>query len=178
MSPRPHMIKQDDRILHLVHEHIALRTSGASAIDLGLFYRRGLDDGEWSNQADIARSLGISKGYVSKAVRAAGLPDEIVAAVGGRERVSFRVAEALEKVIRIVGLDVARLRASVIGDGQGLRTDDVISSIASGRPPACVGPAVTITVSRTGKFMKVESPHMERLIANLPKIEAFLSMFT
>ncbi|MXN76507.1 hypothetical protein GR157_17405 [Burkholderia sp. 4701] len=172
------MIKQDDRITKLVQEHIGLRASGASAIDLGLFYQRGLDDGEWSTQAEIARSLGISTAYVSKAVRAAGLPDEVVAAVGGRARVSFRVAEALEKVIRIVGVDVARLRASLIGDGQGLRTDAVISSIASGRPAAGVGPGVTITVSRTGKFMKVESPHMDRLIANLPKIEAFLSMFT
>jgi len=131
----------------------------------------------WPNQAALARSLGISKSYVSTAIRAARLPDEIVAAVGGKERVSFRTAAMLEDVIRAVGANVACLRASIIGNGRGLDIGDVVSSIATGRPPLVAGRKLSINVSRTGKFIKIESPNIEKLIANLPAIEALLAMY-
>ncbi|HDR8992896.1 TPA: hypothetical protein QDB15_004290 [Burkholderia vietnamiensis] len=166
-----------DDLERFVSEHSRLRERGASAIELGLFYQRGLTQGVWPNQATLARSIGISKSYVSTAIRAARLPDEIVTAVGGTERVSFRTAAMLEEVIRAVGANVACLRASIIGNGRGLDIGDVVSSIATGRPPLVAGRKLSIKVSRTGKFIKIESPNLEKLIANLPAIEALLGMY-
>ncbi|HDR8948646.1 TPA: hypothetical protein ACU967_006892 [Burkholderia contaminans] len=167
----------NDDLERFASEHSKLRERSASAIELGQFYQVGLAEGVWPNQATLARSLGVSKSYVSTAIRAARLPDEIVAAVGGKERVSFRTAAMLEEVIRAVGANVACLRASIIGNGRGLDIGDVISSISTGRPPLVAARKLSIKVSRTGKFIKIESPNIERLIANLPAVEALLAMY-
>ncbi|MBN3785714.1 hypothetical protein [Burkholderia sp. Ac-20353] len=160
----------------LIEEHARLRKSAASVIDLGNFYKRALDSRLWTNQAAIAQAIGMSKDHVSKALRASKLPDEVIEAVGGKNRISFRVASALEKVIRAVGADVARLRASWLYGGQRMSTADVLSFIASGRHPLASERLVSITVSRSGSFLKIKSPRIEDLITHLPSVEASLEM--
>src|SRR5882762_8723513 len=74
-----------------VNQHVRLRERRSSALAYGRFYLDLLERKIWSTQAELAVGLEVSKGHISKALKAARLPNEVLRTFGASDRVSFRV---------------------------------------------------------------------------------------
>src|ERR1700758_4152023 len=83
--------------------HTALRMETSQAVTLGHFYQRLLDQNIWVSQAALAAGLGVSPGHVSKALQAARIPAQVICALGGADRVTFRIGDAVHTLIGLIG---------------------------------------------------------------------------
>lgn len=70
-----------------------------SVWELGVMYRRALDERLFGTLTDLARELGVDKGNVSKALKLADLPQEVVAAFPSPLDLQYRWAKLLDDAL-------------------------------------------------------------------------------
>ena len=66
----------------------------------GLMYRRALDEGLFTSLGELAAGLGVDKGNISKALKLADLPKEVVAAFPSARELQYRWAKLLSDAIQ------------------------------------------------------------------------------
>lgn len=121
-----------------------------SAYEQGTMYRRALDEGLFPSLRQLAVHIGRDHGDISKALRIAALPAEVVAAFASPNDIQFRWAsvltDALERdratVLRIAAdpllkeLPPRRIFESLIGKGGGSSTTASASETVEAAPTA------------------------------------------
>lgn len=83
--------------------HMSLQNVGRqalAALDAGRSFRRMLDDGWFTNQAELSRHMGVAEGDVSTALQLAKLPEEVIAAFGSEDAVQHRHAKPLRDALK------------------------------------------------------------------------------
>jgi ParB family chromosome partitioning protein len=66
----------------------------------GLMYRRALDEGLFGSLGELSNGLGVDKGNISKALKLADLPKEVVAAFPSVRELQYRWAKLLSDAIQ------------------------------------------------------------------------------
>ena len=83
--------------------HMSLQNVGRqalAALDAGRSFRRMLDDGWFTNQAELSRHMGVAEADVSTALQLAKLPEEVIAAFGSEDAVQHRHAKLLRDALK------------------------------------------------------------------------------
>jgi len=160
-------IEREEQRAAAMEIHSMLRKSGVSPVELGRFYRTILDDGICTNQVELARLFSTSTGVVSKAMRASTLPEPVITALGGTDRVTFRVAEALAKLVTSLGNEVVCRNAQKIVDGRTLPITVVLAALADGDANVPGDRLVSVSVGTSGRYLKldVEPRAMARILS-------------
>jgi len=151
-----------------------LQATGASPVTIGRFFSMSIEQGVWSSQSEVAKALEVSKAQVSKAVRAAKLPVAVLHALGGEERVTFRVAAMAEKMIESQGREVIVANALRMGGSHGLSTAEALTSLVTGTLTKRASDRLKVTIGGGGRYLKIESPHVVDLVENIALVEILL----
>lgn len=156
-----------------VHEE--LQANGASHYEIGDFYRTMLGRRLWPTQASMGEFLNVPSTSLSRMLALTKIPKPIVKAVGGPERLSFRLGELLLDAIAKVGEPtmIARAREAISLGYHS--TDDVLELLITNRRPIRRISQVSVKLSRDKKTLKVEIPELGRLIPHLERFERFLA---
>lgn len=157
-------------------QHAVLRLEKATAIAYGRFYLGLLEKEVWGSQAELAAGLSVSKGHVSKAIKAARLPGPVVQAFGAESRVSFRVVEALEELIKVGGIERLSKHAAHIGRRPDVTVSQLLQALAVGERPDYGRMAFRLSAARNGRYIRIDSPEIAALISRLPEIETALDL--
>jgi hypothetical protein len=157
-------------------EHAALRSEKATAIAYGRFYLGLLEKDVWGSQSELAAGLSVSKGHVSKAIKAARLPGPVVQAFGAESRVSFRVVEALDELIKVVGIEKLREHAAQIGRRPDVPVPQLLQALAVGERPDYDRMPFRLSVARNGRYIRIDSPEIAALISRLPEVQTALDL--
>jgi ParB family transcriptional regulator, chromosome partitioning protein len=88
------------------------RRAGTSFIEQGRFFAALLERGLFVTQQDVAEALQVSKTWVSQAVQAADIPDDILDAIGEWRHSTKRQAMALRKAMDMPD-GLHRMRATI-----------------------------------------------------------------
>ena len=83
--------------------HMSLQNVGRqalAALDAGRSFRRMLDDGWFTNQAELSRHMGVAEADVSTALQLAKLPEEVIGAFGSEDAVQHRHAKLLRDALK------------------------------------------------------------------------------
>ena len=83
--------------------HMSLQNVGRqalAALDAGRSFRRMLDDGWFTNQAELSRHMGVAEADVSTALQLAKLPEEVIGAFGAEDAVQHRHAKLLRDALK------------------------------------------------------------------------------
>lgn len=149
-----------------------------SAYEQGTMYRRALDEGLFPSLRQLAAHIGRDHGDVSKALRIAALPAEVVAAFASPNDIQFRWAsvltDALERdraaVLRVAAdpllkeLAPKRIFESLIGKGGGPSTtasaSGAVEGVSAAADPAPqrfdLGKGRALVVRQAGNRMVME----------------------
>lgn len=161
------------RTARAVHDEI--RAKATSSYELGILYRGFLRQRLWRTQRELAKDLHVSSPKVSRCIALAGVPHEVVDALGGPGNLSFRIGELLLGALNAHGEEsiVARAReAKRIGY---TRVDEFIEYVVADRIPEQNVEKVRIRLGRDKKSLRVEVPGLARLIPHLPRLEDWLA---
>ena len=171
-------MEREEQQAAALETHSTLRKGGVSPVELGRFYRTILDDGICSNQVDLARLFSTSTGVVSKALHASTLPEPVITALGGSDRVTFRVAETLAKLLTSLGNDVVCRNAQKIVDGRTLPIAVVLAALADGSAIVHGGRLVSVSVAASGRYLKleVEPRAMARILSRIAEFSEAIDM--
>ena len=153
-----------------------LRGQKASALTYGRFYQRLLESRVWSTQLELSDGLSVSKGHVSKAIKAARLPIEVVRTFGPERRVSFRVVEALDELTAVMGAERLVKHAGQLGERSDLPVAQVLDALVRGDRPNLVPGSNRMSVGRGGRYIRIESPDIAEMISRLHEIETALNL--
>jgi hypothetical protein len=159
-----------------VARHALIRKRAYSPVALGRFYQQLLERRIWPTQAALADGLGISTSQVSRALAAARLPNEVIQAFGDVERITFRVVTALTMLIASMGVDVVRGNAARLPRAPELSVDAVLTAISTGESPRVAALPFKLSAGPGGRYIRIDSPHIARLLPRIPELEAFLSI--
>ncbi|WP_430233314.1 hypothetical protein [Paraburkholderia tropica] len=155
--------------------HSGMRAQGASHYEIGHFYRAMLSRRLWPSQKSMSDFLEVSNSNVSRAIALARIPDSIVAALGGPDRLTFRAGDLLLSAIEHLGereiIDRAK-HASALGYNA---VDDVLEILITNRLPNRKITKVQVRLSRDKRTLRVELPEIGRLLPHLGKLENYLS---
>ena len=83
--------------------HMSLQNVGRqalAALDAGRSFRRMLDDGWFTNQAELSRHMGVAEADVSTALQLTKLPEDVIAAFGSEDAVQHRHAKLLRDALK------------------------------------------------------------------------------
>ena len=83
--------------------HMSLQNVGRqalAALDAGRSFRRMLDDGWFTNQAELSRHMGVAEADVSTALQLTKLPEEVIGAFGSEDAVQHRHAKLLRDALK------------------------------------------------------------------------------
>jgi hypothetical protein len=156
--------------------HTAMRRKHCPPAEFGNLYRVTLDRKLWPSQAQLAAAFGVSTAHVSRALAMSRLPAEVIAAIGGASKLSFRVARALETLIAVQGTEVIRARAAELAAQRSVDAGRALTFLAKGKFPAIGEPMLTLAVDSSGEFIRIDSPTLDSVIAALPQLEKILQM--
>jgi hypothetical protein len=159
-----------------LRQHSRLRGERTSPIAYGRFYLDVLERQIWVSQSELAVNFSISKGHVSKAIKAARIPAGVVNTFGSDRRVSFRIAEALHELTAAIGIEKLRLNASRLGRRPDLTTSQVLHALAVGNRPENELTSIQLSPSRNGRYIRLDSPNIVCLIARLHEIQTALDL--
>jgi hypothetical protein len=152
-----------------------LRLIKSPPIAYGRFYLALLEGKVWQSQVALATDLSVSQGYVSKAVKTARLPAEVILAFGSERRVSFRVAEALGELVHSIGSEKLRRRAALIGARPDLPVAQLLKALSVGTQPDRFSISLRMSPGRNGRYIRIDSPEIANLLPRLRDIEAALN---
>lgn len=125
--------EMDDRELWTEMERENRNREGLSAWEQGMMYRRALDAGLFPSLRMLAQAIGRDPTAVSKAIRIASLPDDVVAAFPSPNEIQFRWAAVLADTCRDHPEPVSR-KANEIA-GTGLTAADVFAALIAAAKP-------------------------------------------
>ncbi|PCE30249.1 hypothetical protein BZL54_21405 [Burkholderia ubonensis subsp. mesacidophila] len=155
--------------LTAIAQHDDLRRVDTPPVVLGRFYREQLDRRLWPSQAQLAADLGVSRAIVTRSIQASQLPSEVIAAFGGPDRVSFRAAEIVTRLVRELGSEVVARRALTVPAGTA--PGNVRSILCSGVFRAEDGLALRLSPGASGRHIRIDSPHIQRVLPHLSVLE-------
>jgi hypothetical protein len=96
--------------------HLSMQSENAPPVARGRFYLALLQAEIRDSQSDLSACLNISKGHVSKCIKAARLPDVVLNAFGDDRRVSFRTVDLIEQIGFQIGEVRMRENATMLGN--------------------------------------------------------------
>ncbi|MBB3261279.1 hypothetical protein [Paraburkholderia sp. WP4_3_2] len=155
--------------------HADMQRAGASNYELGVLYRALLRRRLWKTQAEMAAFLGTTPTYVSRLVSFAEIPEAVVEAVGGADKITFRVANLLLCVIESLGSATVQARARRAKNLGYSAIDDVLEFIVADREPAPKNSVVKVRLSRDKETLRIDVPRLDRLIPHLPRLESVIA---
>jgi hypothetical protein len=153
-----------------------LRDRKASPLTYGRFYQRLLDARVFATQLELSIGLSVSKGHVSKALKAARLPPEVLRVFGPEPRVSFRVVDALTELVAVIGVKRLTTRAGQLGERSDLTVTQILDSLVRGEPPSHLPRSIKMSVGRGGRYIRIESPDIVKMISRLQELETALNL--
>ncbi|MBN3837410.1 hypothetical protein [Burkholderia sp. Ac-20344] len=154
-------------------QHANLRRAESPPIVLGRFYREQLDRGWWPSQAQLAADLNVSASIVTRSIRAAGLPQEVIDVLGGVSRISFRTAEAMTVLVRELGSDVIVRRAMSVPGGT---TPAIARSILCTGDVRVESPLkLRLSLGANGRHIRIDSPDIQRVVPHLSILEKMVN---
>jgi hypothetical protein len=159
-----------------IRHHAKLREQKASAPTYGRFYQCLLDHKVWTTRRELSIELSISKGHVSKAINAARLPPEVLQVFGPARRVSFRVTGALSELVAVVGVEKIIARAEQLGERPDLTVTQVLDCLVRGVTPNREPRAFELSVGRGGRYIRIDSPDILKMISRLHELETALNL--
>lgn len=155
-----------------LREHMAICSRGASAYELGLYYRDLLSGtGVWQTQAELAQAMNVSRAHVSKCLAAARLPQEIVS-LFGPEMITFRLAASLTRLIDELGLEHLLVNATRLPN-VALGTVDILTVLVAGESAEATD-QVRLRVGR-GKALRLELPDPGIVLPHLRQLERMIA---
>jgi hypothetical protein len=150
-----------------IRHHAKLREQKASAPTYGRFYQCLLDHKVWTTQRELSIELSISKGHVSKAIKAARLPPEVLRVFGPERRVSFRVTGALSELVAVVGVEKIITRARQLEERPDLTVTHILDCLVRGVTPHRLPHSFELSVGRGGRYIRMDSPDIVKMISRL-----------
>jgi hypothetical protein len=98
--------------------------------------------------------------------------------LGGSDRVTFRVAETLAKLLTSLGNDVVCRNAQKIVDGRTLPIAVVLTALADGSAIVHGGRLVSVSVAASGRYLKleVEARAMARILSRIAEFSEEIDM--
>lgn len=156
--------------------HCLLRHRETSALTYGRFYQRLLKAGVFATQRELSVALSVSKGHVSKALKSARLPGDVLRVFGSEAQVSFRVAEVLAELVQVVGVKTLTTRANQLGTRSDLSATHILDALARGEPRPDSSKSIRMSVGRGGRYIRIESPNIVGLISRLHELETALNL--
>ncbi|TDN59104.1 hypothetical protein [Paraburkholderia sp. BL10I2N1] len=158
------------------HRHSDMREERASTVAIGRFYACLMQAKVWASQAALSVGLGVSKAHVSRHLKAARLPDEVIKTFGDDRRISFRTIDLLEQLSKEIGEDRLRQHAIQLGMRKDLSPRDILVALATGSASELPSQVVRLSVHRGERYIRLDSPHIRRLSKDLPNLEAKLNL--
>jgi hypothetical protein len=159
-----------------IRHHAKLREHKTSASTYGRFYQCLLDSKVWTTQRELSIELSISKGHVSKAIKAARLPPEVLRVFGPERRVSFRVTGALSELVAVAGAEKIIARARQLGERPDLTVTHILDCLVRGVTPHRLSGAFELSVGRGGRHIRIDSPDIVKMISRLHELETALNL--
>lgn len=167
------MPKQHANVASALAKHMAMCSRGASAYELGLFYRSVISEtGVWRTQAELAKAMNVSQAHVSKSLAAARLPREIVA-LFGPQLVTFRLAASLNNLIDQIGLEHLLANAARLPNG-ALGTVEILTFLVAGERAEAVEKPRLCIIGR-GKALRLEFSELDIVLPHLRQLERMIA---
>jgi ParB family chromosome partitioning protein len=137
-----------------IEYHHLLRERETSALNYGRFYQRLLEARVFATQRELSIALSVPEGHVSKALKSARLPTDLLRAFGSEAHVSFRVAEALAELVKVVGVQTLTMRAILLGQRPDLTANQILETLARTEPPSHLPQQIRMSVGRGGRYIR------------------------
>lgn len=151
--------------------HEDLRARGASHYEIGRFYRAVLDKRFWPTQTSMSDFFKVSNSHVSRTLALARIPSSVVGALGGPERITFRVGDLLLGALNEHGEQELTRRALHAGAFGCTSPEEILELVVTNRRPDRGVGKVQIRLSRDTRTLRVEIPELERFLPHLAKLE-------
>ncbi|WP_321853354.1 hypothetical protein [Paraburkholderia tropica] len=155
--------------------HAELQVLDVSRYEVGLFYRGVLRQQIWASQREMAKALGISTSCVSRLIALAGIPAEVVSALGSPNEFSFRVGELLLGALKVSGERAVIERAREAKRLGYPEVEERIEYIVSNRIPQQGVGKIRVRLARDKHSLRVEMPQLLRLMPHLSALEEWFS---
>ncbi|MBU6486196.1 MAG: hypothetical protein KGQ57_00035 [Burkholderiales bacterium] len=154
--------------------HTKLRANSCASAELGRFYRYLLERQLWRSQAELAKDLGVSKAMMSRTLAMTRLPEEVIAVAGGPGRITFRLARGVEALIAKLGDETVMRNSAALKFDQSRSVEDLLRAIATGQETDRSSLAARLTLDQSGRFIRLETPHMDKLVQELDRLETIV----
>ncbi len=125
----------------------------------------------WESQSEMASALGISKPHVSRLLRAAKVPDEVIYTFGDVQRISFETVEALAKIENRIGRMLLIARAVSFGARSDLKVHEILAALATGFVAPIREQVVRLARHKEEGYIRLYSAQLSRMSADLPRLE-------
>ncbi|MBB5405170.1 transcriptional regulator with XRE-family HTH domain [Paraburkholderia atlantica] len=166
---------QTDSLTLLQREALAqynrLRQRKTSIIMFGRLCRSFLNREIWRSQSELASALGISKPHVTRLLRAAKVPDEVIHTFGDAHRISFETVETLAKIEKRTGRMLLIARAVSFGARSDLKVHEILAGLATGFLAPIRHQVVRLTRHKEEGYIRLYSPQLTSISSDLPRLE-------
>ena len=133
-----------------IEYHHLLRERETSALNYGRFYQRRLEARVFATQRELSIALSVPEGHVSRALKSA-----LLRAFGSEAHVSFRVAEALAELVKVVGVETLTMHAILLGQRPELTANQMIlETLVRTEPPSHLPQQIRMSVGRGGRYIR------------------------
>jgi hypothetical protein len=147
-----------------------MRADRECAVAFGRFFMKLISNKTWDTQAELSRALTVSKAHVSKAIKAARLPEAVRKVFGDDRRISYRTADVIEEIAGHIGNEKLVVHAIRLGSRVDLGVQDILAALTSGSLPEKPR-KVRLAIRRGEDFIRLYTPHRLRLNKNLARFE-------
>ncbi|OLL27742.1 hypothetical protein BTH42_31540 [Burkholderia sp. SRS-W-2-2016] len=148
-----------------------LRRRNAPIIMVGRLCSWFLHRQIWQSQSEMASALGISKPHVTRLLRAAKVPDEVVHTFGDTHRISFETVETLTKIEKQSGRTLLVARAVSFGSRSDLKVHEILAALATGFVAQIRGGVVRLARHKEEGYIRLYSARLGRMSSDLPRLE-------
>jgi hypothetical protein len=155
--------------------HVKLRDSSCTPAALGRLYIDILKQCLWPSQAELAKSLGVSTSILSRSMAIARLPNEITSLIGGPEKITFRLGKRIDDLIEELGIEAVVRNAANLRPNRSRSTHDLLAALANGGDPLLSGQPIRVSLDKSNRFIRIESPYISDIAAHLTVIEDLLN---
>ncbi|WP_248295270.1 hypothetical protein [Paraburkholderia sp. UYCP14C] len=125
----------------------------------------------WQSQTEMASAVAISKPHVTRLLRAAKVPDEVVHTFGGVHRISFETVERLAKIKKESGRMLLIARAVSLGARSDLKVHEIFAGLASEFLAPIRKQVVRLARHNDEGYIRLYSPQLSRMSSDLPRLE-------
>ena len=152
-------------------QYRSLRQHKTSIIMAGRLCSSFLNRQIWQSQSEMASALGISKPHVTRLLRAAKVPDEVIRTFGDVHRISFETVETLAKIEKQIGRMLLIARAVGFGARSDLKVHEIVAALATGFLAPIPRQVVRLARHKEEGYIRLYSPQLIRMSSDLPRLE-------